>query len=477
MPQNLTAKLVTFSIAAAVAVSPAPPANAESPFGYGVFVPGIVQSVAGPEFQGSVTDGRKPAGVLALSLHQAIDLAMANNLGMLLRREGVNSARAQRWLELSRLLPQLTTSAGLRHLKESLAITGISSPNIPPVVGPFNVYDGRIFLSQRIFDLEAIKRVQAAGHEVAAAQLSERDARELVIVTVGAAYLQTLAASARVETAAAQVATANTILNNAVELHQAGLTPGIDELRARVESLTRTQQLIVAENDFAKDKLSLLRLIGLPAGQEIVLSDRAPFEPLTAGTVEELVAQGLIARDDYRAAGKLVQAAEAAREAARAERLPSLVLDADYGFTGVSLNTLRDTYHILGSLRFPIFQGGRVHGDVLRAEALLAARREELDDLKGRIEFEVRSALLDVNAAAREVEVARKNVELAELTLSQARERFAAGINDNLEVVQAQQSVAAAHEALVSSSHLHNLAKLLLARATGVAGADGIGGK
>jgi outer membrane protein TolC len=480
MSQNHTSyrALAVFFSALVAAVVAVPELLAQGPIGYGGSAPGAaIGSLTGSEFQGSVTEARKPAGVLGLSLNRAVELGMENNLGLLLRREGVTAARGQRWLELSRLLPQLTTSAGMHHLKESLAITGISSPNIPPVVGPYNFYDGRVFLTQRIFDLEAMKRVQAAGHEVAAAELSERDARELVTVAVSAAYLQALAGYARVDTSAAQVATANTNLDRAVELHNAGLTPGIDELRARVEALTRTQQLIVAENELAKDKLGLLRLIGLPVGQDIVLTDQAPFEPQTAGAVDDLVAQGLRARDDYQAAQKLVKAAEAAREAALAERLPALVLDADYGYTGVTLSTLDETYHIVGSLRFPIFQGGRVHGDVLRAEALVAMRREELDDLRGKIEYEVRSALLDVNAAGREVEVTRKNVELAELALSQAQERFSAGIDDNLEVVQAQQSVAAAHEALVSSHYRHNLAKLLLARATGVAGAAGIGGR
>lgn len=437
----------------------------------------IGSSYLSPEFQGSVPAAKEQGGIIDLSLHQAIELGLTNNLGLLLRREGVNSARGLRWQELSRLLPELTSSASFHRLRESLAITGISVPGVPAVVGPFNYYDARVFLSQRIFDLEAIKRTQAAGHELAAADFSEKEARELVVVAVGAAYLQVLAGSARVETVAAQVVTANATLQQAVELHKAGVTPGIDELRARVEALTRSQQLIVAQNELAKEKLSLLRLIGLPVGQQFVLTEKAPFEPLAVGSATDLLSQAFRCRDDYKAAESLVKAAEASHQAARSERLPSLVLDADYGVTGLTLSSLDETYHIVGSIKFPIFLGGKVHADVLRAEALLNQRRDELADLRGRMEFEIKTALLDIEAAASQLEVTRKSAQLAEIALSQARERFAAGINDNLEVIQAQQAVAAAQEALVSSQYQHNLAKLLLARAIGVAGATGIGGR
>ena len=449
----------------------AAPLSAQEQNSYGSGAGGLPAS-SGANYQGSVPAERGMAGVLPLSLRRAIELGLANNLGLLLSKEGVLSARGQRWIEFSKLLPNLSTSASAHHLKESIAITGISLPGVPAVVGPYNFYDARVFLTQRIFDLEAIKRSQAAAHEVSAAELSEKDARELVVVAVGAAYLQALADAARVETVKAQLVTAGTILDRAVEMHKVGVTPGIDELRARVEWLTRSQQFIVVENDLAKQKLGLLRMIGLPVGQEIELTDRAPFQPLASGAVDEDISKALACRDDYRAAQNLLKAAQASHLAALAQRLPALVLDADYGATGISLSSLNTTYHIVGSIKMPIFEGGKIHGDELRAQALVRQREEELGDLRTRIEFEVRSSLLDVGAAAREVDVASKTVELAELALSQAQERFAAGINDNLEVVQAQQSVAAAHEGLVSSQYQHNLAKLLLARAMGVAGKE-----
>jgi outer membrane protein TolC len=463
--------------ALAVLLLAAATASAQEEHGYGAGMTGT-PSPSGGQFEGSVPAGRQTAGVLELSLPRAIELGLANNLGFLLTREGVSSARGQRWVELSKLLPNLSTQASMHHLQESLAITGISLPGVPAVTGPFNYYDARVFLSQRLFDLEAIKRSRAASHEVAAAELSLKDAREIVVAAVGSAYLQVLADYARVETVRVQLATAQTILERAVELHKAGVSPGIDELRARVEFLTRSQQLIVVQNDFAKQKLSLIRLIGLPVGQQITLDERLPFGLTTPGPVDQVVARALGAREDYRAAEQLLKSAEASSQAARAQRLPSLVLDADYGVTGVTLSSLYGTYHVVGSIKMPIFEGGRIHGDVLQAEARVRQRRDELGELGSRIEFEVRTALLDVDAAARQLAVSRETVELAELTLYQAQERFIAGINDNLEVVQAQQAVATAHEALVTSQYQYNLARLLLAKAMGVAeeGAAGVTG-
>lgn len=438
---------------------------AEDETSYGM----LVSPAGNVGIAGSVVAEKQQPGAIPLSLGQALQLGLSNNLGLLLRQENVKSARGQQWNELRKLLPHLNSEGSVHRLQESLAITGISLPNVPAVVGPFTYYDLRVTLSQRLFDLEAIKRYSATRYIKAAAELSEQDARELVVVAVGATYLQTLAAQARVETVRAQVTTAETILKRAVELHREGVSPGIDELRARVELLTRNQQMILAENNLAKEKLNLLRLIGLPVGQEIQLTDTAHYQPLLSADLDILVSRALNARRDYRAAVILVEAALASDQAARAQRLPSLFLDADYGVTGLNPSQMEATYHVVGSIKFPIFQGGKVHGDVLNSEALLKQRQDERDDLRSRIEYEIRTALLDLQAAARQVDVAKNTVELAELALSQVQERFSAGINDNLEVVQAQQSVAAGHEALISALYQHNLAKLLLARATGTA--------
>jgi outer membrane protein TolC len=427
------------------------------------------QSVRETPFLGSVPAGVQTGTVLRLTIKEALDRGLRQNLGLLEREEAVRFERGRRWKELSDLLPNLKTMTSANIERDNLAARGLTLPGVPTVVGPYSYYDARIFLTQRVFDLSAIDRTRSAGKALEAARHSYRDARELVVAAVGNAYLQTLAGEARVETARAQLATAQTLFDNAVQMHKAGVTPGIDELRARVELQSRQQQLIAAENEFEKQKLAIARIIGLPLGQDIELADKAPYAPLASINLEQALERAYQSRQDYKSAMALVRAAELTLNAATAKYLPSLSLEANYGELGTDPGKLRDTYKVSGVLTIPIFQGGSVRGDVLRAEAELRRSRDELADLRARIGFELRAALLDLKAAARQVEVAGTRIELAELTLSQARDRFAAGVSDNLEVVQAQDSVAAAHEAYISSLYAHNLAKLELARALGVA--------
>jgi outer membrane protein TolC len=164
-----------------------------------------------------------------------------------------------------------------------------------------------------------------------------------------------------------------------------------------------------------------------------------------------------------------VRAAEHYRKGASAEYFPSVDMTADYGDLGINPGNSHGTFQVSGRLNIPIFQGGKVHADVLQAEATLRQNRARLENLRGQIEYEIRTALLDLEAADEQVQVARSSVELAEQTLTQARDRFAAGVTDNLEVVQAQESVAGAHESYISSLYAHNLAKIELVRAMGYA--------
>lgn len=420
-------------------------------------------------FLGSVPTGMPTGTVLRLSLEEALELGLRQNLGLLQRQENVLSERGKRWKELSGLLPKLTTRTSANIEKDNLAARGLTQPGIPPVVGPYGYYDTRVFLTQPVFDLPAIDRTRAASQTLIAAEHSYRDAREFVVAAVGNAYLQALAGEARVLTARAQLASAQTLFDNAVEMHQAGVTPGIDGLRARVELESRRQQLIAAENDFEKQKLTIARIIGLPTGQALDLTDKAPYSPLASIAQKQALEQAYQFRQDYQSAKALVRAAELSLDAANARYYPSLALEANYGKLGTDPGKLKDTYTVSGVLTIPLFQGGSVRGEVLQAQAALRQSKDELADLREQIDYEIRTALLDLNAASKQVDVAGTRIKLAELTLSQARERFAAGVSDNLEVVQAQGSVASAHEAYISSLYSHNLAKLELARALGVA--------
>jgi outer membrane protein TolC len=229
------------------------------------------------------------------------------------------------------------------------------------------------------------------------------------------------------------------------------------------------QRLIVSENEFEKAKLRLGRAIGLPAGQPIRLTDTIPFAPLAAVPLEQALQDAYARRADFLAAADRVAAAEARARAASAERLPSLWLDADYGTIGQTASNAHPTYTMAATLRVPIFEGGRVKGRTIEAGAELRQQRAEYEDLRGRIDTEVRSALLDVNAAAQQVDTAQTTVTLATQELEQARDRFAAGVSDTIEVTRAQESLARASEDRIDALYQHNVAKAALARAVGIA--------
>jgi outer membrane protein TolC len=426
-------------------------------------------------FAGSVVEGKVSPEVLPLSLKDAIDRGLRNNLGVLLQSDSVIAARGQRWKELSDLLPNLSAAVSETAAQQNLAALGFrasaNSPlaKIPLLVGPFGYFDARAYLTQSLFNLKSIDRERGAAANVQAARYSYKDARDIVVLAVGNAYLQAIAGAARVDTAQAQLQTAQALYDKTADQQKAGVTPAIDTLRAHVELQTRQQQLIVARNDYAKQKLALARAIGLPTGQEFTLTEKVPYGPLAALGIEESLQRAYASRSDYQAALQQVRAAEHFRNAATAEHFPSVGFNANYGDLGVTPANSHGTFQVTGSLTIPIFPGGKIHSDVLQAEATLRQNREQLDDLRGRIEYEVRTALLDLAAGNEQVQVALSSVDLANQTLLQARDRFAAGVTDNLEVVQAQESVAAANENYISSLYAHNLAKIELARAIGYA--------
>jgi outer membrane protein TolC len=237
-----------------------------------------------------------------------------------------------------------------------------------------------------------------------------------------------------------------------------------------VELKSRQQRLIQARNDFAIQKLALARVIGLAPGQEFELSGQSPYEPFAGLTVDEALKRAYDSRSDYQAALADVRAAEYSRKAAQAGYLPSLSFSADYGLAGTypSIST-HGVFDVRGTLSIPIFQGGRVHGDVVEADARLEQSRERAENLRAQIDADVRTALLNLQSAEEEVGVAESNVDLAEQTLTQSRDRFRAGVTDTVEVVQAQEAVASAHETYISDLYQDNYAKISLARALGLA--------
>jgi len=423
-------------------------------------------------FAGSVPAKPVP-GVLPLSLRDAIDRGLKQNLGALLSNADIRSARGQRWEQLSALLPHLTATPyaaasqiNLKELGISLNIPGV---NLPSAVGPFSYFDARVNVTQSIFDWKSINATRAAGESLKSTEYTYKDARDLVVLAVGYTYLQAIADEARIQTAEAQVQTAQALYDQASDQVTAGTSPAIDGLRAKVELQTRQQQLIQAKNNFAIQKLTVARVIGLAPGQEFEFTDKSPYQPFEAITVDEALKRAYASRSDYQAAMTDMRAAEFSRKAAVAGYFPSLSFNADYGTAGAHPSTATQVFDVRGTLSIPIFQGGSVHGEVLQADARLEQSRERLDNLRAQIDSDVRTALLNLQSSADQVNVARSNIDLAEETLAQSRDRFTAGVADTVEVVQSQELVASAHEQFISSLYSYNFAKISLARALGIA--------
>jgi outer membrane protein TolC len=422
-------------------------------------------------FSGSVPEGKATGDVLPLSFKDAIDRGLRNNLGFLLQSDTSLTAQGEKWKELSELLPHVSALVNQSVEQIDLAAEGFrfNFPGIPNVVGPIGVFQTGAYLTQSVFDYHAIQRKRGASYNEKAAQNSLKNARELVVLAVGNSYLVALSGAARVATAQADVTTAQALYDKAADQQKAGVSPAIDTLRGHVELQTRQQELIVARNDYAKQKLTLGRVIGLPPGQEFNLTTAAPYEPLATLPLEQDLQRAYASRPDYLAAAQQVRSAEEFRRAATSEYYPSLDIAGDYGAAGIRPGSSHGVFEVGATLDIPIFAGGRTHADVIEAEATLRQSRQQLEDLRGQIDYEVRSARLDLNSAAEQVEVARSSVDLAQQTLDQAQDRFTAGVTDNLEVVQAQDALASAKETYISSLYSHNLAKIALAKAVGFA--------
>jgi outer membrane protein TolC len=422
-------------------------------------------------FTGSQPEAQVTPQVLQIDFADAIDRGLRTNLGLLLSSDQTITARSERWKELSNLLPNLQASIQEDVQTLNLVALGLKSSvfpfPIPRVIGPFNYLDARASVSQSVFNFEDLEKERAAKEGLRSAEHSYKDARELVVLAVGNAYLLSIATAARIEASQAEVANAQALYDKAVDQQRAGLSPSIDTLRAQVELRRRQQQLIATRNDYAKQKLAVSRIIGLPLGQEFVLTEKAPFEAMTPLGIEIYLQHAYTNRQDYLAAQAQVSAAELLRRAATAEHYPSLGFNANYGDIGVNPASSNGTWQVAGGMTIPIFAGGKTHSDVLAAESQLRQARQQLGNLRGQIDYEVRSALLDLNSAAEQVEVARSAVDLAEQSLAQSRDRFTAGVTDNLEVVQAQDAVATARENYIQSLYSHNLAKVELAYAIG----------
>jgi outer membrane protein TolC len=428
------------------------------------------QTQSSNPYLGGVPSGKLSTAPVELSLDGAVTLGLKQNLGGVLAADSIVDAQGEKWQALSELLPSVVTDTGFGvHQIALKAQIGLSIPGVPPIIGPFGYFDSRAYLKQSVFDWESIERVRSSNAQLKSAESGFKDAREIVVLVIVSNYLLTIADQSEVQSATSQRDTAKALFEQASDQKTAGLASAVDVLRSQVQLKSREQKLINAQNTLAKQKLVLARAIGLPIAQQFNITSDVPYRELAPSSLDDAIQEAYKARADFQSQVNRVRSAELARKAADAERYPSVGAETDYGLSGVNPGSSHGTVDAAVTLRVPIFQGGKVHADVLRADASLAEERQRLEDLRARIDQEIRNVYLDLEADAQEVSVENSAVMLATQTLEQSRDRFSSGVTDNIEVVQALDALATANDAYIASLYSYNLAKVSLARATGVA--------
>ncbi len=435
----------------------------------GVLMPALAWA-QDARLSGGVPSGPATDATLQLSLADAIARGLKQNLGVILQEQQVRQAGSARLDALSEVLPHLSGTVRESRQIVSLAafgFTGFGDIELPPLVGPFNVFDARLALSTPVIDIAAWQKLHASSALETAAHADARHVRETVVLAVGNLYLLALADRARVDSTNAQVATAEALVRLANDRHAAGLVPQIDVVRQQVQLESARAQQISATTTLANRKLQLARAIGLPADQKFELSTTTAFVAGAVPTLDQALQEATAHRPDLASARARVEAATSARRSASAGSLPSLHVDADVGAIGNEASTADTTYSVAAAVHVPIFNGGKTRADVQRADADLRQREAELADLENGLRYDIESALLTLQSAESAVTVAQSAQTLAREELTQAQDRFSAGVGDTVELVQAQEAVARASEQYIASVYAHTIAKAGLARAMG----------
>lgn len=420
---------------------------------------------------------------MQLTLDEAIRMGLLQNLGL---REAVHqeeSAAGVKQESLQALLPIVMAESSYAHREFNLAAQSGFRPGLlasltksfPSLMNahfsPYtqaHILTGQLDLQQRLFSLSAFDTWRATGASLHSAYYQKMSARGEVVQRVATAYLAVLADQQNLEDAVALEKADAVLLDQAHERHINGVAANLDELRARVQDQSQQQAVTAATNALAKDEILLGREIGLPPAQAIRLTDAVPYVELAAMTPPEAMEIALRSRQDWQSLGYQLQAAHYQSASARHERLPVLSFQGNYGVTATTGGVAHGTMAAMTTLNVPIFREAGLRGEAEVANANLTALRLEQSDLREQMDQQVRDALLDVAATAELVRVAQSNVELATRALSDTTDRYNAGIDDNLPVVEAQAALADAQARKVSTLYQFNLAKLQLARSTGV---------
>jgi outer membrane protein TolC len=459
-------------------------AQAQSPLEYSVTTPRPISAAEGTTtpsaqatqrqnpFLGSVPS-KNTGTKLELSLREAIDRGLRFNLGLIESSQTSADVRAERLRALSRLLPQLSLDARQAYENISYKEIGLKLPPIPglPALpttsGGFGYQDTRVGLTQTLYNAELRNQYRARKSDEEASILSVRDSRDVIVFAVGLAYMQVIASAARVETARAQLASARELDQQTANRLKSEVSPEIDSLRAQVEHQSAEQRLTNVTNQLEKDKLTLARIIGLAIDQDFVLSESLAYHPVSGTTIETAKQDALRSRADVRSAEASVRAAAFTLRAQKAQHLPVVSVSANFGGAGVNVGNFNQVYTVSGNVSLPIYTGGRIRADIQQAQADLARRQAEYEDLKGRVAYDVRVAWLDLSASDSSVKVAERNKSLADRALAQSQDRYMNGVTNYVEVVQAEEALTVASENYIQSLFSLNVALISFARAVG----------
>ena len=411
-----------------------------------------------------------------LTLAQAVDQALKNNLQAKLAEERIAESRAQRGIGLSALLPNIAGAAYQMNLTENLAAQGLSAsafhvPGLPAFIGPYDSFDARIRMVQSLFNLASIRRYQAARYGVQLAEQQRRLAEQQVTTATTLAYIALLDAGQSVATAEANVQLARQLLDLAANQRNAGIATGLDVARAETHLASQQVQLAQVRTNLDTARLNLLRTIGAPLYAQLSPADAMRFEPQPPPEAGEAIRQALGSRLELSVASEQLRIAEAERKAAIGEWAPSVSAFGDYGSSGLKPNEVDLPTRSIGvRIDVPIFNGGRTRSEVQAATSRVRQAEMQLSDLRAAVEKDLRQALDNLATREEQMRAAQRNLDLAQRELSLAQDRFRNGVADNIEVTTAQTALEDARQIAVSSLAQFNIARLNLFSALGRAG-------
>jgi outer membrane protein TolC len=411
-----------------------------------------------------------PGQVLRLTLDQAVALAVKQNTTAQIAILTTAQSEQDRNVALAALLPEANLSVKDQvervNLKAQFGGKNVF-PAFPQHVGPYQVFSTGPTFGGPVLDLTLWQRYHAARDTASSSRATSLSTREQVILLVVSQYIGTLRAVANVEASQSRVDLAQALYDQAADLQKEGVGTGIDTLRANVELQNEKQRLIEAENDRETSLYGLSRLLNLDPRQSIELADSLSFFETPQPDVEPSIQAALALRQEWKALEEQIKSAGAEKKASQYSRLPSLRFDGNWEYLGTSSATGIPTYTYAASVNMPLFTGGRIRAEIVRADLEIRKLEQQKEDLRNQIALDVKTALLNLQSARSEVQVANLGVQLSKEEVDQARDRFKAGVANNIEVIQAQDSLARANDNQIAALYRFNQSRADLARAIG----------